>query len=94
MSDELIDVRVVLAVSPSARVERGRDGVLHVHVGPVTMHLDRGTCEELSSTLARAMSRYSEVSTTAQMRRLRVLQGGESSRATDPAVKRELGETP
>jgi hypothetical protein len=84
MSDELIDVRVVLAASPSARVERGRDGVLHVHVGPVTVHLDRGTCEELSSTLARAVSRFSEVSSTGETRRLRLLQGGKSSGAAGP----------
>jgi hypothetical protein len=55
MSDELIDVRTPLAASKNARVEIGRDGVLHVLAGPVTLHLDRATCEELTTTLARAM---------------------------------------
>ena len=55
MSDELIDVRTTLAASAPARVEIGRDGVLHVLAGPVTLHLDRGVCEELTTTLARAM---------------------------------------
>ncbi|HEU4580401.1 MAG TPA: hypothetical protein VFS67_19225 [Polyangiaceae bacterium] len=55
MSDELIDVRTTLAASAQTRVEIGRDGVLHVLAGPVTLHLDRGACEELTTTLARAM---------------------------------------
>jgi hypothetical protein len=55
MSDELIDVRTTLAASPQTRVEIGRDGVLHVLAGPVTLHLERGACEELTTTLARAM---------------------------------------
>lgn len=55
MSDKLIDVRTPLAASPNARVELGRDGVLHVLAGPVTLSLDRASCEELTTTLARAM---------------------------------------
>lgn len=55
MSDELIDIRTPLAASKNARVELGRDGVLHVLAGPVTLHMDRATCEELTTTLARAM---------------------------------------
>ena len=55
MNDELIDVRTPLATSPGARVEIGREGVLHVLAGPITLHLDRERCEELTSTLARAM---------------------------------------
>jgi hypothetical protein len=55
VSDELIDVRTPLAASKHARVEIGRDGVLHVLAGPVTLHMDRATCEELTTTLARAM---------------------------------------
>jgi hypothetical protein len=55
MSDRLIDVRTPLAASSNARVELGRDGVLHVLAGPVTLHLDRATCEELTTVLARAM---------------------------------------
>jgi hypothetical protein len=55
MSDELVDVRTPLAVSPNARVELGRDGTVHVLAGPITLHLDRPMCEELTTTLARAM---------------------------------------
>jgi hypothetical protein len=57
VSDQLLDVRTPLAVSEHARVEVGRDGVLHVLVGPITLHLDRDRCEELTTTLARAMVR-------------------------------------
>jgi hypothetical protein len=60
MTDQLMDVREPLAASRNARVEIGRDGVLHVLVGPVTLHLDRGFCLELSVTLARAMTRLAE----------------------------------
>jgi len=55
MSDQLIDVRTPLAASPHARIEVGRDGVLHVLVGSVTLHLERRICEELATTLARAV---------------------------------------
>jgi hypothetical protein len=55
VSDQLIDVRTPLAVSEHVRVEIGRDGVLHVLAGPVTLHLDRRRCEELTTTLARGM---------------------------------------
>jgi hypothetical protein len=53
--NDLVDVRTPLAVSPTARVEIGRDGILHVLAGPITLHLDRAACEELTTTLARAM---------------------------------------
>lgn len=56
MSDQLIDIRTALAESANVRVEMGRDGVLHVLTGPVTIHLDRGRCEELARTLARAVA--------------------------------------
>jgi hypothetical protein len=55
MSDQWIDVRTTLAASRQTRVEIGNDGVLHVLAGPVTLHLERGACEELTTTLARAM---------------------------------------
>lgn len=55
MNDELIDIRTPLATSENARVDLGRDGVLHLLAGPVTVHMDRATCEELATTLARAM---------------------------------------
>lgn len=50
-----MDIRTVLARSENARVEVGRDGVLHVHAGPMTLHVDRAFAEELTTTLARAM---------------------------------------
>jgi hypothetical protein len=50
-----IDIRTELAASGRTRVEIGEDGVLHVLAGPITLHLDRGACEELTTTLARAM---------------------------------------
>jgi hypothetical protein len=55
MSDELIDVRTTLAASRQTRVEIGSDGVLHVLAGPITLHLERAACEDLTTTLARAM---------------------------------------
>lgn len=55
MTDRLIDIRTELAASPHTRVEIGQDGVLHVLAGPITLHLDRTICEELTTTLARAM---------------------------------------
>lgn len=45
---------VVLASSPGARVELV-GAVVHVHVGPLTVRLERTACEELTTTLARAM---------------------------------------
>lgn len=50
-----IDIRTQLAVSPRTRVDIGDDGVLHVLAGPVTLHLERAVCEELTTTLAKAM---------------------------------------
>ena len=61
MNDELVDVRLPLARSATARVEIGRDGVLHVLAGPVTIHMDRARCEELTTTLARAMVALSKM---------------------------------
>ncbi len=55
MKEDLIDIRTELASSQRTRVEIGRDGVLHVLAGPVTLHLDRMVCEELTTTLAKAM---------------------------------------
>jgi hypothetical protein len=55
VSEGQIDIRTPLAAAKHTRVEIGRDGVLHVLVGHVTVHLDRAACEELATTLARAM---------------------------------------
>jgi hypothetical protein len=60
MNEAPVDVRTPLAVSPSARVEVGEDGTLHVLVGPVTLHVHRHLCEELTTTLAVAMVRLHE----------------------------------
>jgi len=54
-SDQLMDIRTPLAISPNARVEVGQDGVVHVLAGPVTLHVDRSVCAELAKTMARAM---------------------------------------
>lgn len=62
MNDELVDVRTPLAVSRGARVEVGQDGVLHVLAGPMTLHLERSACEELTTTLALAMVRLARMS--------------------------------
>jgi hypothetical protein len=51
----LVDVRTPLAASAHTRVELGQDGVVHVLAGPVTVHMDRERCIELTTTLARAM---------------------------------------
>lgn len=55
MTERHIEIRTELAASEKIRVDIGQDGVLHVLAGPITLHLDRATCEELTTTLARAM---------------------------------------
>jgi hypothetical protein len=60
MSDHPVEVRIPLAVSPRARVDLDQDGVLHVLAGAITLHLDRASCEELTTTLARAMVRLAK----------------------------------
>ena len=62
MSDQLIDVRTPLAVSKHARVEVGADGVMHVLLSGVSLHLERALCEELATTLARAVVELSRQS--------------------------------
>lgn len=70
MSDRLVDVRTPLAASRQTRVEVGRDGVLHVLAGPVTLHLERAFCEELTTTLAKAMVRLAQARSLASPARL------------------------
>ncbi|MDD9946298.1 MAG: hypothetical protein OXU20_34960 [Myxococcales bacterium] len=60
MSEAPAHVRRVLAVSGDAGVELGQDGVLLVHAGPVTLLLKRALCEEIATTLARAMVRLAK----------------------------------
>ena len=78
---ELIDVRTVLASSRNARVEIGRDGVLHVLAGPITIHLERAVCEELANTLAQAMAALGRRSAERPLLRVvrRVTQTGDPS---------------
>lgn len=83
MTDRPVEIRTELAASERTRVDIGQDGVLHVLAGPITLHLDRATCEELTTTLARAMV----VLARARRPRLHlVTQPGGSTNATDPAV--------
>ncbi len=78
MSKRLIDVRTELARSPHTRVEIGEDGVLHVLAGPVTLHLAREICEELTTTLARSLVALarSEAPTARSLRLVRPPEAG------------------
>jgi len=88
MSDQLIDIRTPLATSEHARVELGRDGVLHVLAGPVTLHMERAICEELTTTLARAMVALARI----QPKRTRpALTLVERAAVDEPAVSRGEG---
>jgi len=73
VTDSIIDVRTPLAVSPSVRVEIGKDRTLHVLVGPVTLHCERHLCEELATTLAVAMVRLHERDETRKAPELRLV---------------------
>lgn len=57
MSDGWVDVRTPLAVSENVRVEVGDDGRLHVVTALLTLHFERQECEELTTTMARALVR-------------------------------------
>lgn len=46
---------LLLASSPGYRVELADDGIIHVHAGPLSLRLAREACEDLTTTLARAM---------------------------------------
>ncbi|MCG8416324.1 MAG: hypothetical protein MJE77_00110 [Proteobacteria bacterium] len=76
MSDRLVDSRTLIARSASTRVELGRDGVLHVRAGPVTLHLARPVCEELTTTLARAMVILAEADRKTARPELKLIRGG------------------
>lgn len=81
--NELVDVRVPLAASPGARVELGQDGVLHVLTGPIALSLDRAACEELTTTLARAMVRLARMHPRRRTPQLTVVEGGQPSAARE-----------
>jgi len=79
VSDEPIDVRTALARSSGVRVEVGRAGIVHVLVGPITLHLDRDACEELTTTLARAMVRLAQTQPRATPPGLRLVRDGKTT---------------
>lgn len=76
MSDQPIDDRTPLATSENVQIDAGSVGVLHLHVGPLTLHLQRDRCEELTTTLARAMvslARAERAARAAKVPRLRLV---------------------
>ncbi|HWO10570.1 MAG TPA: hypothetical protein VNN80_13855 [Polyangiaceae bacterium] len=86
MTDRRVDIRTELAASKRTRVDVGEDGVLHVLAGPITLHLDRAMCEELTTTLARAMVTLAR---SARKPRLRLLTEREGQ--PTPAAAAPLG---
>ena len=73
MKDGLIDVRTPLAVSENVRVELGENGSLHVVTALLTLHLERDQCEELTTTLARALVRLHKLKKPRRQPTLRVV---------------------
>jgi|SRR5690349_2695053 len=90
MTERLIDIRTELAASPRTRVEIGQDGVLHVLAGPITLHLDRAVCEELTTTLARAMVALSRHEPSSRPPRLRLLRRPEVASSTPDAGRAQV----
>ena len=90
MSQHLVDMRMPLAASAHTRVELGRDGVLHVLAGPVTLHLDRVVCEELTTTLARAMVTLARARPTSPHPALAIIPGGATG-APQPGLEPTTG---
>jgi hypothetical protein len=68
------DVRTELADSTSTRVEMDAEGVLHVHCCSVSLRLNRDLCEELATTLARAVVALARRQPKARKAKLRLLQ--------------------
>jgi hypothetical protein len=85
VSDSLIDVRTPLAVSENVRVEVGRDGGLHIVTALLTLHLQREQCEELTTTLARALVRLHKLKTPRQRPALRVVASEAAPEPAEPA---------
>jgi len=94
MSDHLVDVRTPLAASAKARVELGRDGVVHVLAGPVTLHLERAFCEELTTILARAMVRLAQTRPKRARPELTVIAGDGASYGQRELRRSTSGSTP
>ena len=49
---DIVEVRETLSGASTTRLDLDEDGVLHLLVGPLTIHLDQPTAEELTNTLA------------------------------------------
>jgi hypothetical protein len=94
MTDRWIDTRTELAASPRTRVEIGQDGVLHVLAGPITLHLERGACEELTTTLARAMVILARREPARRTPRLRLLQAPPAVHEATGSVSAGNGSAP
>jgi hypothetical protein len=73
VNEQLIDVRTPLAASENVRVEVGRDGEVYVVTNSVTLHLEQVRCEELTTTLARAMIRLRKLEAARARPALRVI---------------------
>jgi hypothetical protein len=84
MSDSLIDVRTPLAVSENVRVELGRDGGLHIVTSMLRLKLPRAHCEELTTTLARALVRLHKLNAPRKRPSLRVVGHGEEDAEATP----------
>jgi hypothetical protein len=65
--------RVELAACPTSRVELDPDGSLHVISGNTTLRLDQATCEDLATTLARAVIALSKRQSEPRSTRLRLV---------------------
>ena len=55
MSNDSNLERTELATGPNCQVEIDEHGMLHVHAGDVSLELDQAACEDLATTLARAV---------------------------------------
>jgi len=88
VKDGLIDVRTPLAVSENVRVELGENGGLHVVTALLTLHLERDQCEELTTTLARALVRLHKLKKPRRAPTLRVVGSEACSQAEEPGAIR------
>lgn len=89
MNEHLVDVRQPLAASEYTRIELGQDGVLHVLTGALTLHLDRARCEDLTTTLARAMVALARADAKRSKRALELVRGHASLDVAREAATRD-----
>ena len=71
--NESVEVRETLSSASTTRLDIGEDGVLHLLVGPVTIHLDQPTCEELTTTLATGLLKLVKRKKTVDLPDLRLV---------------------